>query len=102
MRRGTTPTHTFTLPENVDPDTVFSVRIVYAQGGAVKVRREDGDVKRDGNTLAVKLTQAETLSFAEDQPVEVQLRILTVGGDALASNIRSIPVERCLDDEVLA
>lgn len=97
MRRGTTPTHTFTLP--FDTGTLSKVRIIYSQGGFPVVTRDDADL--DGNTATLKLTQEETLKFDSSQTVSVQVRVLTVGGDALASDIMRTTAERLLENEVL-
>ena len=97
MRQGTTPTHIFTLP--FDTDTISKVRIIYSQNGFPVLTRDDATLA--GSTATVKLTQEETLKFDYGQTVSVQVRVLTVGGDALASDIIRVSVDRCLDDEVL-
>ena len=97
MIRGTTPTHTFVLP--FETTTVKSAKVVYAQSDVAIVEKTSCDM--DGNTLSVKLTQEETLKFDCKKNVEIQLRILTEGDDALTSDIIVVDVMRCLDDEVL-
>lgn len=97
MRRGTTPTHIFTLP--FDTATLSKVRIIYSQGNSPVVTRDNADLH--GNTATVKLTQAETLKFDSVQTVSVQVRVLTVGGDALASDIMRTTADRLLENEVL-
>jgi hypothetical protein len=52
-------------------------------------------------TATVKLTQEETLKFDSVQTVSVQVRVLTVGGDALASDIMRTTADRLLENEVL-
>lgn len=99
IRQGTTPLHTFTLPFEVD--TVATLSIVYNQGGRQVLRRTGEGCELEGNTIKTRLTQEESFSFSSDQPVEIQVRVLTTGGDALTSNIMRIPVAVCLDDEVL-
>lgn len=98
MRRGTTPTHTFVLP--LDMDTVTSFRVIYAQGDEVKLRKEKDDCSIDGNVITVKLSQEETLSFNMGKIVEIQVRILC-GDIAMASDIMYVSVERLLEDEVI-
>lgn len=99
MRRATTPTHRFTLQFPVE--TIKSIRITYAQGGKNILRKENGEITMDGKTAIVRLTQEETKLFTADKDVEIQVRILTLGGDAPASGIMRTNVERILDDEVL-
>ena len=99
MRRGTTPTHTFTLPFPVD--IVANALIVYAQGDNEILRKTVEHCHMDGNTLSVNLTQEETLLFHCNKKVQIQVRVLTTDGKALASNIITTDVIKCLSDEVL-
>lgn len=99
MRRGTTPQHIFTLP--FDTAAVAKVRVIYAQGDIVKVVKKECDVELSGNTISVTLTQADTLRLNCSLKTEVQLRVLTADGNALASDIIRIETDRCLSDEVL-
>lgn len=97
MRKGTTPTHTFTLP--IEAEALLSVRIIYSQNGNVVLTRNDATL--EGNTATVKLTQEETLSFSSGSRAEIQVRALTAGGDALASDVISVHVDKLLENEVL-
>lgn len=97
--RGTTPTHTFTLP--MDCDELRTIQVVYAQGEAVMIRKEDEDLTREGRCVSCTLTQADTLSLEEEQRCEIQVRALTADGVALAGRIIREDVGRCLDNEVL-
>ena len=99
MNQGTTPTHYFTLP--FDTSLVKSARVIYSQNEKVILKKELQDCKREGNTISCKLTQEETFLFVHPRTVQIQLRILTTGEEALNSNIETVPCERCLDDEVL-
>lgn len=99
MRRGTTPTHTFTIP--FDAEQIKSVRVVYAQTGQVVLAKETEACTLNGNTVTLKLTQEESLRFHDMKNVEIQLRVLLHDGNALTSDIVSVYVSRCLDDEVI-
>lgn len=99
MRRGTTPTHTFTLPFSVD--FIDKLRVVYAQRNIIKVVKKETDVTLRGNEVVVKLTQQDTLKLNCKLTTDIQLRVLTTSGDALASDIYTRSTKRCLDDEVL-
>lgn len=99
MRRLTTPEHKFTL--QTDPSAISKVRITYAQNNAIVLTKQDGDVSLNGNVATVKLTQDETKKFIADKEVEIQVRVLTLGGDALASEIIKVDVQKVLDDEVM-
>lgn len=100
MVRGTTPTHVFTLPFGVE--NVEKVRILYAQSGEVKVKKTEADCTMEGNTVTVRLTQEDTFALDSGTFVDIQLRVLTLAGDALASHIVHVVPGACLDDEVMA
>ena len=99
MRIGTTPTHTFTLPDDI-AGAVQKVRVVYSQGGEVVLTKDVTAL--DGANVVVKLTQAETLSFHQRKPIDIQLRVLTSVGDALTSDIITRSPYECLESEVFA
>ena len=108
MIRGTTPTHTFTLP--FDPPEGTEYRIVYAQGvdNEEKILFELTTERTTihGRVLSVKLKQAETLLFDcrpifhsggfSPLPVKIQLGAQTPNEDILWSNIITTTVDRCL------
>jgi hypothetical protein len=96
---GTTPTHTFTLP--FDIDVIKSLKITYAQGGEVMLTKRKEDCILEGDTVTVKLSQEDTFNFIYPGDIEIQVRILTNAGDALTSYIHKVSLSKCLDDEVL-
>ena len=98
--RGTTPTHTFGLP--VDSTMCDKVRIIYSQNGKPVIKINSDRLRFSENEVLCKLTREETFSLDCAKPCEIQVRILTIGGDVLASDIIKVGVGRCLDDEVLA
>lgn len=100
MRRGTAPIHTFRLP--VDAAQVAKLRVNYAQRGQLVLVKTEADATMQDRVLQIQLTQKDTLSFRCNVDVEIQLDILTTGGDPLRSKIKRLDVERCLNDEVLA
>ena len=97
MMRGTTTIHTFEL--DIDTDSLAKVRVVYSQNDKRILSKED--CQMDGNTIMVKLTQAETFLFDHKKPVEIQVRAKTKGGDVRNTDIYTVAVERCLDTEVI-
>ena len=101
MKLGTTPTHIFELP--CDINALTDVKIVYHQNGEqiLRKRLRNCEVNTETNTLSLTLTQEETFMFQPNLSVEIQLRAITGGGDVLASDIYKVPASRCLDSEVL-
>ena len=99
MRRGTTPTHTFNLP--FDAAMVSKVRIIYAQNDEEVFTKETADCTLSDMKVVTKLTQEETLSLDQRKNVQIQLRVITTDGDALASNVITKGVLELLEDEVL-
>lgn len=99
MIQGTTPTHKFNIP--MDASIIKSVRITYAQQGKVLLTKESEDCHINGNVIELKLTQEETLLFDEFSSVQIQVRVLTAGGDALASELIRVPCGAILDKVVL-
>lgn len=97
--RGTTPTHIFNLP--IDTVLVDKIRIIYAQKDEILLTKEKADCKMEGNTVTVKLTQEETLQFNHNDSCQIQIRVLTTGGDSLASGIRRIEVDKLLEEGVI-
>lgn len=99
MRRATTPTHEYEL--DIDTSIISQIRITYSQDGNIILTKNENDVEFVGNVAKVRLNQEETNLFGSDKIVEIQVRVLTLGNDAPASDIMRVPCERVLDDEVL-
>ena len=103
MIRATTPTHRFIFDQN--PELFERILITYAQNGKIVLEKEKEDLTFEEPTEGqypahVQLTQEETKLFRVGQ-VTVQVRVLTSGEDALASEKTAIDVENVLNDEVL-
>lgn len=98
MRRGTTPTHIFTLP--FDVSIVADVSVIYQQDKVTIVKKNKSDCSLEGNTISLTLTREETLAFDEFKFVKIQMTIWTPTGDVMVSDIVMKAVAECLDDEV--
>lgn len=104
MTRGTTPTHTFTLPDGLKTATLSALYITYAQRGTTVLEKTLSDVTINDGTIICTLTQADTLKFEVlDQhcgcdKVAIQVRMKTSDGTAMASDIMRIPVMDVLKD----
>lgn len=99
MRRGTTPTHTFQLPDH--PGDLAEVKIIYAQNEKVILTKKKSDCSISGKTVSVTLTQEETLKFSACYPCQIQVRVLVADGVAMASDVIEIKVYPILDNGVL-
>ena len=99
MRRGTTPTHTFTLGFSVE--LIAALRITYTQNGRTIMTKTEQDVDASNQEISVRLTQEETLMFSDKSNVEIQLKILSTSGDVLASPVYTVHPLRIIDEEVL-
>ena len=99
MIQGTTPTHQFTIP--MEASSVQAVRVSYAQNDKLILTKEGEDCRVEGNVIEVKLSQEETLLFDGFSSVQIQVRVLTTAGDALASDLIRVPCGAVLDKEVL-
>lgn len=98
MRRGTTPVHVF----NVDKDLRGAkVYLTYRQDYDIITKTND-ELEISENAIAVVLTQADTLKFNTSKPVEVQIRFVTDGGTADASNIIQLNVEKILKGGIIS
>lgn len=95
MRRGTTPTHIFTVPDEIPVDTFVEIYITYSQMGRVVTEKEKDDLTINGHELSVTLTQADTLSFMPGK-AEIQMRAKTALGKACASDIVVTTAEKIL------
>ena len=98
IRRGTTPTHTFTLP--FGQDQIKDIRISYTQDDVEIVVKQLDDCTFNGNDCIVSLTQVETFSFEEGK-ADIQIRILTTVDTVLNSDIITRSVYKSLNEEVL-
>lgn len=96
MIRGTTPTLEFGFP--FDVSLAEKVSIVLCQYGKIIIEKTLDDCMVDGQTLNLKLTQAETLSLRAGTKTDIQVRVRTYDGTALASNIISVGTDKILKD----
>lgn len=99
MRKGSTPTHTFTLPPGM-AEKVSAIEITYEQEEQTILQKREQDCTIDGDMVSVTLSQEETFLFKEDVIVQIQIRI-KVDGKVLPSNIMRVSCKECLSSEVI-
>ena len=97
--RGTTPTHTFTLPFEVD--LISDLRITYSQNKNEILTKSRDEVKFYENDILVTLTQQETLLFTDKTPVFIQIKIKLKSGQVVSSEIITMRVDPSLNEEVI-
>lgn len=103
MYRVTTPEHVFTLPE--DSSAYSVIQIAYKQRSKKLTKTCRGDdvptgVVVSGNTVTVDLTQEETKQFGAGE-CSVQVRVLTTGGKAYASDKFYFDIADVNNEEIL-
>lgn len=97
MTRGTTPKLSFTTP--FGKDMVEVVFITFSQNGDVVLEKDTDSVEIEDERVTVSLTQAETLNFAHEEVINIQVAIRTTDGNAFRSNIINTVAKRILKDE---
>ena len=104
MRRGTTPVNIFKTAQDLsDADVIY---ITYQQKDKTVVEKAKSDItfgtEEDMHTLTVKLTQADTLAFAQEpRGIKIQIRARYPDGTAVASEIITSTVNEVLKDGII-
>lgn len=102
MYRGTTPTFLIELPDSISVSSIDAAFLTFEQNGDTMLEKDLTAMTLDttNNTIAVVLTQEETLAFAGDKAVRYQLRF-TIGGSAYATQKWQVTAEQILKDGVI-
>ena len=98
MRRGTTPTNTFTV--DTDLTNAVAVYVTYSQGKNVIIEKSMEDLTITSTKVEVTLSQEDTLAFSGGA-VQIQIRAKFGDGSAIASNIIMASVDQILKDGVI-
>lgn len=99
MRRGTTPTHIFTLPFSTE--YVSKVKVAYKQDATVVLRKNTQDCKLEGDKVSVTLTREESLLFNDRAFVKVQVEVELREGGTLVSAVYVLRLDELLCEEAL-
>ena len=97
MWRGTTPVHTFTLPEGIVLDDFDVVYVTYSQSGRTVLEKNKNELEATDSGFRLFFSQADTLCFSPG-PVKIQLRARMPDGTAVASNVISTTAQEVLKD----
>lgn len=103
MRRGTTSTIIYTLPDEVPVAEVAEARISLHQARKAVVDRPLSGMAIDAeaNTLGITLTQEEALQLKSGVHADIQLKVKLIDGNVLATSVERLPVYVILNEEVL-
>lgn len=99
MRRGTTPTHTFTT--DIDLSNATVVYLTYKQGSSTVITKTLDDMTVTDESITVELSQDDTLAFDTRNSISMQIRAKFADGSAIASNIMSADPQAILRDGVI-
>ena len=97
--RGTTPTHTFTIP--FEQEYVSDLKITYFQNKKQVFVKDINQVKISGRDINITLTQEETYLFEAGKEVLIQVKIKTKDNTVLNSDIIKMRVDASLNNEVI-
>lgn len=101
MIRGTTPTVSITVDENLEGWEVY-VTFQHAGGNLTKTGGELAITCGDRSVVACPLSQADTLSFPEGRTVKVQMRAVeTATGTAIATEVGRFNADEVLLESVI-
>ena len=102
MKRGSTPTFTFKIP--FDVSLIKNVFVTMKQTVGNEVIQVDKSIDQcglQGMKISCNLTQEDTLKFDSFRNASVQLRVLTVDGESLVSDVFTVFVGELLKEGVI-
>lgn len=99
MRQGTTPTLTFTLP--FETTGLAKCNIDFAQNGSVVLTKGIEDCTLSENSVAVSLTEEETLALNSKQLLEMQISVQKADNTIARSKPIVTKVGKALSGEAL-
>jgi hypothetical protein len=101
IRRGTTPYLTATIKDNIDLSNITTAWLTIAQDNIIVLDKKTEDLTISGNKVFIRLSQEDTLSLKSGVSSYIQLRLLTDGELAYASQCDFVSVERIIKDGVI-
>jgi len=102
MIRGTTPSLLYNLPFPSSLLKSAEITIKYEDGQKIlELTKTLEECVLGETSIAAHLTQEETLQFPAPSSVLVQLRVLTVNDEAMATDYEEVPVKKLLKEGVI-
>lgn len=101
MKRGTTPTLEIAV-DGVKVTDLTSIYVTFKQDDLIITKSGEGiQVNEEDNSLGVSLSQKETLFFRPGF-VYLQMRAVTNGGNAIATDVQKIDAVEILQEGVIS
>lgn len=102
MIRGTTPTIQIVLPDDVLVSDLNAAVFSFAQNDTeiIKKTLPEMMVNADDNSLIIELSQQETLRFADNMLVSMQLKLRRLNNVEI-TDIVMLPVQKIINNEVI-
>jgi len=100
MLRGTTPTVTLTLPDDVDLSSATAAYMSFGQNCKELFSVSINNLVLSDNTASATLTQAQTLMLEAGRMTQIQLRWLD-DGVAYGTKIVQVPTDAIIKDGVI-
>ena len=101
MLRGTTPTVTLTLPDDIDLSGATVAYMSFGQAGKDLFDVAIANLTLVANTASATLTQAQTLLLEAGRMTQIQLRWLD-SGVAYGTKIVTVPTDAIIKDGVIS
>lgn len=99
ITRGATITNVFDV--SIDLTDAVVLYITYKQYGRTVLEKQLEDCTVTQDKVTVDLTQAESLKFAENKPVQIQIRARLSDNSAHVSNIMKTTASELLKEGVI-
>ena len=100
MRRGTTPTFTLTINNKGFEMSDIKKWYITLKQCYVEITKSNDDITIEDNVIKFTLKQQETLKFMSGE-IDIEIRALTKDNVAIASDIKTITINRILLNEVI-
>lgn len=103
MTRGTTPTLIFRITsDGIDLADMTQVWVtIRDQSHKLTKTIEDVEIEPAEGTISLALSQEDTLYFTNSM-VEIQIRLLDDSGNAYATSVKTLPMNRILEGGVIS
>lgn len=99
INTGCTEKHSFTIP--FPPNEISAASIVYQQNGQIVMKKTLQDCAFEGNEMFIRISQEDSLLFADNKPVNIQIKFRLIDGTVTKSNIIQAVSNEVIEREVI-